>query len=600
MSRDGKGQAGAGHGWRTRHIETYIPLVAAILVCWALCLYRLEGKSLWFDELGTLTGAAWRGPWQDAIRIPLGIRGTAKPPLPFLVTHLFLYWDQSVFALRLPSALFATATVPVLYALGTRVLNRRIGLLSALLLAIAPLHIRYAQEARMYAQLGFLCASALYLFYRATKSQRQALWFAFVLAAAAALHTHFFALLPLASLGIIALWILLRPKAQPSLSISLKTAGWVLAALTLLYLPLVPYLVQGFWGDEGLGGNTVPGWNARFLTQATRVFGGGTGTSVWLYSLLFLLGAIALFVKRRAVWLILLTWFLLPLVAILGPSYGHGVRIRYLIFLLPAYLLIVAVGLDQVARSVAVRLNEHRPHVLTSWNALALILMVVGTTWPSIPALYREEKQDWRTATKEIAARAAPGDTIYVTHTYHREGVLFYTKSTANSAYQPSVQLLPSDSQSAFPLSAEQGYWLIVPLRDKFKPGGSLDTDLAPYRHLGQPLILTPTNIPREAELFAPTSYRQLTIIEVLPDHPPVIQMEADKTSLAPGTCTWLRWDAQNVREVYLQGRGVIGQGQQEVCPAETTTYTLLIIHQDSSVSNRMVEIQVDADSLSP
>jgi hypothetical protein len=66
-----------------------------------------------FDELGTLCAAAWRGSWLDAIRDPLILPGTPKPPLPFVIAHIFLALGDRVFLLRLPSALFATATVPL-------------------------------------------------------------------------------------------------------------------------------------------------------------------------------------------------------------------------------------------------------------------------------------------------------------------------------------------------------------------------------------------------------------------------------------------------------------------------------------------------------
>ena len=147
--------------WQTtsrieRHrIEGFLLPVLVTLLAMALHLYRLDSQSLWSDELGTLTGAGWGGSWLDAVLRPLTIPTIAKPPFWSVVTHLFLQLGERDFFLRLPAALFATLTVPLLYTLGRALFDRHVGLLGAFLLAIAPLQIRYAQQARMYAMWSF-------------------------------------------------------------------------------------------------------------------------------------------------------------------------------------------------------------------------------------------------------------------------------------------------------------------------------------------------------------------------------------------------------------------------------------------------------------
>ncbi len=63
--------------------------------------------------------------------------------------------------------------------------------------------------------------------------------------------------------------------------------------------------------------------------------------------------------------------------------------------------------------------------------------------------------------------------------------------------------------------------------------------------------------------------------------------------SIRAGTCSTLVWEVQGIREVYLDGQGVTGKGEREVCPSETRTYTLKIIHVDGRVEERSVEIEV-------
>jgi hypothetical protein len=71
------------------------------------------------------------------------------------------------------------------------------------------------------------------------------------------------------------------------------------------------------------------------------------------------------------------------------------------------------------------------------------------------------------------------------------------------------------------------------------------------------------------------------------------IRFWADETSIASGNCTRLRWEVDNVREVYLDGEGQTGYGKQKVCPTTTTTYVLRVVHLDGTVTEHPLTIQV-------
>ena len=79
-----------------------------------------------------------------------------------------------------------------------------------------------------------------------------------------------------------------------------------------------------------------------------------------------------------------------------------------------------------------------------------------------------------------------------------------------------------------------------------------------------------------------------------------VITFWADPTNVARGQCTTLHWDVRNVRAVYLGGQGVVGQGSQQMCPNNTTTYTLRVILQNGAEETRLVTVTVDAQTPGP
>ena len=78
------------------------------------------------------------------------------------------------------------ATVVVIFFLAREITNEKVGLISAILLAVSPFDIYYSQEARMYAFAVLFVALAYYAFFKACKSRQ---WFDWTLfGVACALH----------------------------------------------------------------------------------------------------------------------------------------------------------------------------------------------------------------------------------------------------------------------------------------------------------------------------------------------------------------------------------------------------------------------------
>lgn len=176
----------------------------------ALRLYGIGHQGLWFDEAYTVM----------LVKLPLGRmlstipKTESTPYLYYLLewgfTHLF---GHGATAMRLPSAVFGTLTVPVAYLAAASLLeSRRAGLAVAALTAFNPLLIWYSQEARAYELLVLTSALSLAAFARASKlptSRRLALW---SLASGLALCSHYEAALVVVPE---ALWLLALHRRQP-------------------------------------------------------------------------------------------------------------------------------------------------------------------------------------------------------------------------------------------------------------------------------------------------------------------------------------------------------------------------------------------------
>lgn len=91
------------------------------------------------------------------------------------------------------------------------------------------------------------------------------------------------------------------------------------------------------------------------------------------------------------------------------------------------------------------------------------------------------------------------------------------------------------------------------------------------------------------------TPTRKLPTATPSPTVTPVFR--ADKTQLAIGECTTLRWDVENVKAVFLDvGRGdeaVTGHETRYVCPDVTSRYKLRVINPDDTTKEYFVTISV-------
>lgn len=592
----GTGSLPPYHPW----LHPRVLLLPVILLALALYLHGLEAKSLWYDELGTLTCAGWGSTWADALRRSLLIPGIPKPPLYFLLTRLFLVLGDRVLFLRLPAVAWATLTIPLVYVLGSRLLDRWTGLLAALLLALAPFYVRYGQEARMYTMLTFLALLSLYLFLRAVHAGKWAWWLAFALVSAANLYVHLFALLPLGVIGLYAAWLLLRHRASARSGALGAGRAWragvALAIVLLLFAPIIPYLLQGLRSEGGLGGAVVPNWTAAMVLDTLRLWSGGNDVGLAVYLLLFALAVAYLAARRRGLLVAALLW-LLPVALVLCLPFGQTPRARYFVFALPVYLALVACGLHLAIRWLANRVRLRAIPEVRALFAVALLLApMMAVSGSSLAALYAEDKQNWRDAVRLVVDEARPGDLVYVRNEYHQLGFLFYAGQWPGQAglwTKDNVRLLPGDPAQAFHLADQAGYWLIVPDRSTFLPGGELEDRLRPYFQLLPPVEFAPVRVPREAEVLGPTAYRTVLAVHVVASAAPSIRFWADDPLLPAGTCTWLRWQVDNVREVYLDGEGVPGHDGRQVCPAGTASYELHVTHLDGSQSSATVQIEV-------
>jgi mannosyltransferase len=149
---------------------------------------------LWYDENFTLILA--RLPFERMIQ---ATAGDVHPPLWYIIEWIYFHAFPAlpVWAIRIPAALFSLASI-VMFVKLCKVMRvpSRVTVGAAILMAILPMQIWYAQEGRMYAMLEFLVLAALY-----AGLTRQWTWFTF--ATVAMVYTQNYGLIYCAVIAIV-------------------------------------------------------------------------------------------------------------------------------------------------------------------------------------------------------------------------------------------------------------------------------------------------------------------------------------------------------------------------------------------------------------
>src|SRR5580700_5102239 len=112
-----------------------------------LRLSHLGAKSLWLDEGATVALA--RASWQHFAWV--WWHGEANlQTIYFLLMRSWIRLGSSEAFLRLPSALFGIASIPLMYFVGRKFMGVTPSLVAAGLLGFSPSAVYYSQEARSY------------------------------------------------------------------------------------------------------------------------------------------------------------------------------------------------------------------------------------------------------------------------------------------------------------------------------------------------------------------------------------------------------------------------------------------------------------------
>ena len=317
-----------------------ITIVIILLLGLVLRIVNLN-QSLWLDEAAQVIESS--RPFLSQF----DIHADFHPPLYHLILHFWMYWGKSEAWIRLPSVLFGLLSIFILFQLGKSIKKEKEGLLAAAFLALSPYHLWYSQEARPYMLFVFVSLlSTYFLIYKR--------WLYYSLTILFSLYSLYFA--PFLIVSHLFYIYLFQKK---DLMIFVKTQ--VLTGV--FFLPWVPSLfTQLKVGTQGL----FTGWTnvvsimpirVPFTTFAKFIFGHGKIEDNIVYIgvlfpilLIFLLSILKTYREKSGQTLILL--FFTPFISAISISFFIPIIApQRLIFLLPIFYLIIALGIFRLSNN---------------------------------------------------------------------------------------------------------------------------------------------------------------------------------------------------------------------------------------------------------
>jgi 4-amino-4-deoxy-L-arabinose transferase-like glycosyltransferase len=364
---------------RTRRFWAVAPALALA----AFLAARLTAWPPHEDEMLVLT--VGRGSFSDLIDTVVHQRGGA--PLHFALAWVVEHAGGGLVGIRLLSAIFAVASVPLIAALTRRLADERAALVATVLAVSSWVLIYHAIYARMYSLFLFTSALSYLALLHAHRDGGLRRWSLWVLATLLVVATHPYGALVLGSQVVHVL--LTRRRLGESLL--------AFAAVAILGLPfwIIDRVLAGRF-DVGVGsGGGQLGRPDRVLEYLAETAGDFSAGEVVLPAVLFLaaVGAWAAWRERRSEALLALAAVATPTAAFMLTRVGGSAapETRHLIFVLPFFLAFVASGVVR------------RPTRIAAALTVVLAAGSIAWAWDKTPSLFRGEPEE-RVAARESAA----------------------------------------------------------------------------------------------------------------------------------------------------------------------------------------------------
>jgi 4-amino-4-deoxy-L-arabinose transferase-like glycosyltransferase len=422
-------------------------LIPAItLFAFWLRVYALSSQSYWLDEAWTLyfAGISLTDLWHWLRTEEL------HPPLYFpLINFWVRLAGNSEFSTRFISVIFSTMTIPLTYRLGRALGSGWVGIITALLVAIAPYQIWHGQDARNYSMLTAAATMSMWSFVIIMQNQKAqgSWWLLYILSTIWTIMTHYHGLV---IIGIQGLFLLVTFRQRGP-----RVLAWA-AAVAAVLLPLALWLSVGpnlLASSHWLTLVSLPAsyWRGAVAYSVGELLPAPQNIYLALpFLLLYGIGLVYASLRQWGKWqgwellVFLLAFTLAPNVAawVYGLLRTPVYLERYLIPVQIGFLLTLAIGLQAIYTAtvyLAKRLARqaatgplHR-RVGIGLTVIVFLVPVSISGWVLSQYYFNPAfaRPDWRAVAHKVAAFEQAGDGIIITGDNGDKAFNYYYTGTA-------------------------------------------------------------------------------------------------------------------------------------------------------------------------
>jgi predicted membrane-bound mannosyltransferase len=389
-------------------------LLLVLLLAGALRLHRIGAESLWLDEAFSVVTAG-----TSLTHIVQETIDDVHPPLYYFLLH---YWEgiagTTEAAARLLSVVLSLATIGAAWALARRVAGAQAAFAAAVLLAISPFQIEFAQEARMYALLALAATLSTLAFLSLIERPRPASIGLLAATTAAMAYTQIHAVFVVLAHAAVVAGLALGDRARFRRII----APWMIAELAALacFSPWIGPLASQMLRVGGHFWIPRPAWFDAAdpliayagSVRLARVIGAAAAAG--------LVAGIAARAPygRRVGTLTLAAWLAASVGGPLAVSqFGTSIFLpKYTIAASVPFAILAGIGLGVVRRW---------------WFTAAALAAIAWLTWTPLDRFYtRPRKDDWRAAAALVEQAARPGDVVMFYPDYNEIPYDYYRRRT--------------------------------------------------------------------------------------------------------------------------------------------------------------------------
>jgi uncharacterized membrane protein len=450
-------------------------------IAWLSWVVRLRGlgvHSLWLDE--ALEVGRAMAPWPELLRSRLV---DLDPPVYSSLMHLWLGLGANDFFVRVPSVVFGVLATVLMLVWLRRHGPPALALLGAVIFALAPVQVHYAQEVNQYSLVGLLAVATLLAFDdltpRPPSLREKGGSRAFILVSALDLYTYY---------GLV--WLVLALDAVWLVHV-IRRGGWrrwsvYQVAMVLVALSLLPFSLEG----HVLRG--LAAWKGQYAQlgrgDVVQQFIGGVHGSLFAFSLfpfshppdglmaaiygLLALGALTIWRWRGEPGRLIIPLWLSPALAFIASGYGlYAFQGRHLLFAAPLVYALLAAGLWPENRKEGAEepkgpkgtfgpFGSSAPFV--PFFLLTAFCLLPSAFWPQPPS-----REELRPVLAQVRQASRPDDAIYVYYAavpafryYQAAGLALQGEVYVESGW-PQGEISIQVAHAATALAGHSRGWLI-------------------------------------------------------------------------------------------------------------------------------------------